>query len=145
MDPMQNTKVAVMVAPQTIGTTAVSGYVDTLGYDRLSVYYIGATAVSTDTITALKLQEGDTTSAFTDISGAIGGTDFTIPAPNTSTPDAVVFHVDLHGSKNRDRYVNISITGDATTRTTGVVGVLSRASLSPTTDALAGAAEIVYV
>lgn len=145
MDPMQNTKVAVMVNPQTIGTSAVSGYIDTLGYNRLSVYYIGATAVSTDTITGLKLQEGDTTSAFTDISGAIGGTDFTIPAPNTSAGDEVVFHVDLHGSKNRKRYVNIDIVGDATTRTTGVVGVLSRAKVSPTTDALAGASEIVYV
>ena len=143
MDPLQNTKNAILVAPQTIGTTAVSGYVDTFGYDRLSVYYIGATAVSTDTITALKLQEGDTTSAFTDISGAVGGTDFTIPAPNTSTPDIVAFHVNLN--KPRKRYVNISITGDATVRTTAVTGVLSRGTVSPTTDTLAGAAEIVYI
>jgi len=143
MDPMQNTKTVVMVAPQTIGTSAVEGYADTLGYDRLSVYYIGATAASGDAITTLKLQEGDTTSAFTDISGAVGGTSFTIPAPNTSTPDAVVFHVDLN--KPRDRYVNINIVGDATARSTSVIGILSRGAKSPTTDALAGAAEIVYI
>jgi hypothetical protein len=143
MIDIQNTKVAQLVAPQTIGTTAVSGYVDTLGYDHLRVYYIGATAVSTDTITALKLQEGDTTSAFTDITGAVGGTSFDIPAPNTSTPDTVVFDVNL--AKARKRYVNISITGDATTRTTSVIGVLGRAAVSPDTDTLAGAKEIVYV
>ena len=144
MVQIQDTKVVQLVAPQTIGTTAVSGYVDTLGYDHLRVYYIGATAVSTDTITALKLQEGDTTSAFTDISGAVGGTSFTIPVPNTSTPDTTVFDVSMARTL-RKRYINISITGDATTRTTSVIGILERAAVSPDTDTLCGAAEIVYV
>lgn len=138
----QGTKAVIMVAPQTIGTTAVSGYVDTLGYDYLTVDYIGATAVATDVLTALKLQTGDTTSAFTDLTGAVGGTSFDIPAPNTSTPDVIRFQVDC---KTKKRYVNISITGDATTRTTAVLGVLSRAAEMPDTDALAGCTEIVYV
>jgi hypothetical protein len=73
----------------------------------------------------------------------VGGTSFDIPAPNTSTPDTVVFDVNL--AKARKRYVNISITGDATTRTTSVIGVLGRAAVSPDTDTLAGAKEIVYV
>lgn len=148
MVQIQDTKVVQLVAPQTIGTTAVSGYVDTLGYDHLRVYYIGATAVSTDTITALKLQEGDTTSAFTDISGAVGGTaatgGFIIPVPNTSTPDTTVFDVSMARTL-RKRYINVSITGDATTRTTSVIGILGRAAVSPDTDTLCGAAEIVYV
>ena len=143
MIDIKNTKVAQMVAPQTIGTTTVSGYVDTLGYDHLRVYYLGATAVASDVITALKLQEGDTTSAFTDIAAALGGTAFTIPVPNTSTPDTTIFDVPLH--QGRKRYVNISITGDATVRTTSVIGVLGRAAVSPTSDTLAGAALIVNV
>ena len=139
----QEEKVAIMVAPQTIGTTAVSGYVDTLGWDHLTVYYVGATAASGDVITALKLQDGSTTSAFTDMSGAVGGTDFTIPVPNTSTGDICKFEVPLKG--NWERYINISITGDATTRTTTVMGRLSRGRVAPDTDAEAGASEIVYV
>lgn len=140
MFALQNTKKVVMVTPQTIGTSAVSGYVDTLGYDALSVYYIGATAVSTDVITTLKLQEGDTTSAFTDISG---GAPAVIPAPNTSTPDCIGFEVNL--TKSRMRYIAINIVGDATVRNTSVLGVLSRGKVTPDTDAEAGCAEIVYV
>lgn len=142
MQYMQATKAAIMVAPQTIGTTAVTGYVDTLGYDHVRVYYQGATAAASDVITALKLQQGEATNSFTDISGAVGGTDFTIPAPNTSTPDVVIFDVD---TRNKKRYLNISITGDATTRTTSVMAVLDRAAQMPDTDTEAGAAEIVYV
>lgn len=137
---MQNTKAAIMVKPQTIGTTAVSGYIDTLGYDHLRVLYIGDTAVSTDVITTLKLSEGKLTSAFTDISG---GAPSAIPAPNTSTGDIIIFDVNLNAP--RDRYVAINIVGDATTRLTSVVGILSRGAQAPDTDALCGAAEIVYV
>lgn len=142
MQYMQATKSAIMVAPQTIGTTSVTGYVDTLGYDHCRIYYQGATAAAADVITALKLQDGDTTSAFTDISGAVGGTDFTIPVPNTSTPDIMIFDVD---TRNKKRYLNISITGDATTRTTSVMAVLDRAAQMPDTDTEAGAKEIVYI
>ena len=140
MIEMQNTKTGLMIAPQTIGTSAVSGYVDTLGYDHLTVYYIGATAVSTDVITTLKLSEGDTTSAFTDISG---GAPAAIPAPNTSTGDIVAFSVKLHNA--RKRYVALNVVGDATARDTSAIAVLSRGAVTPTSDALTGAAEIVYV
>ena len=144
---IQDTKAVQLVAPQTIGTTAVSGYVDTLGYDHLRVYYIGAAVATGALMSALKLQEGDTTSAFTDISGAVGGTaatgGFIITTPTTSAPDNIIFDVNL--AKARKRYVNISITGTATTRTTAVLGVLGRAAVTPDTDAELGAAEVVYV
>lgn len=147
MIEIQNTKAVQLVAPQTIGTTAVSGYVDTLGYDHLRVYYIGAAVATGALMSALKLQEGDTTTAFTDISGAVGGTaatgGFIIPTPTTSATDNIVFDVNLANA--RKRYVNISITGTATTRTTAVLGVLGRAAVTPNTDTLAGATDIIYV
>jgi len=143
MYELQNAKVAQMVAPQTVGTSAVSGYVDTLGYDALTVMYIGAAVATGGVPGTLKLQEGDTTSAFTDISGTLGGTSFTIPTPNTSTGDNVLFHVNL--ANGRKRYINATVTGTATTRTTNIQAVLTRAQVSPTSATLAGAGAAVYV
>jgi hypothetical protein len=140
MIDMQNTKSAIMLVPQSIGTTAVSGYVDTLGYDHARIMYIGDTAASGDVLTVLKLSEGDTTSAFTDITGGAPGT---IPVPNTSTGDITIFDVNLN--KPRKRYIALNITGDATARLTSAVAILSRAAQAPDTDALAGAAKIVYI
>ncbi len=141
---MQNTKHAIMVAPQTVGTTAVSGYVDTLNADYVTVTMDCATAAAADVFTALVLQHGDTTSAFTNISGYIGGTDFSIPAPNTSTPDTIRFHLDRNKTQLK-RYVNISITGDATTRTCSVSADLSRLNATPTSASEAGCTTLVTV
>ena len=142
MNDAQNVKYAQMVLPQSIGTSAVTGYIDTLGWDHLRVLYIGDTAASGDVITTLKLQDGSTTSAFTDISGAAPST---IPVPNTSTGDITVFDVSMAGNGDLERYINISIAGDATARLTSVIGILSRGRIAPNTDAEAGASEIVYV
>lgn len=143
MHHLQNCKVAQMVAPQTVGTSAVSGYVDTLGWDDLTVMYVGGPVATGGVPGTLKLQEGDTTAAFTDISGTVGGTSFTIPTPNTSTGDNVLFHVNL--ANNRKRYINATVTGTATTRTTNVVAVLSRGAVTPTSAATAGAGAAVFV
>lgn len=139
----QNQKVAVMVEPQTIGTTAVSGYVDTLGYNHARILYVGGPVATGGVPGTLKLREGDTTSSFTDISGAVGGTDFTITTPNTSNGDVIAFDVDLR--KPRDRYIALTVTGTATTRTTSAIAILSRAEQTPNSDAEAGCDEIVFV
>lgn len=143
MYELQNAKIAQMVSPQTVGTSAVSGYVDTLGWDALTVMYVGAAVATGGVPGTLKLQEGDTTSAFTDVSGTVGGTAFTIPTPNTSTGDNVLFHLNL--VNNRKRYINATVTGTATTRNTSIVAVLSRGAVTPTSATTAGAGAAVFV
>ena len=58
------------------------------------------------------MQHGDTTSAYADVSGFVGGTSFTFPTPaNTSADTVVRFDVDLRGKK---RYLKVVATGNAT-------------------------------
>jgi hypothetical protein len=60
----------------------------------------------------LKLQHGDSTSSYADLSGYVGGTSFTIPTPaNTSADTVVRFDVDLRGKR---RYLKVVATGNAT-------------------------------
>jgi hypothetical protein len=60
----------------------------------------------------LKLQHGDSTSSYSDLTGYVGGTSFTIPTPANTTSDVVVrFDVDLRGKK---RYLKVVATGNAT-------------------------------
>jgi len=57
------------------------------------------------------LQEGDTTASYSDVSGFVGGTDFTVPTPgNTSDSNVVRFDVSLRGRK---RYLNVYATPNA--------------------------------
>ena len=59
-----------------------------------------------------KLQHGDSTSSYADVSGFVGGTSFTFPTPANTTADTVVrFDVDLRGKK---RYLKVVATGNAT-------------------------------
>jgi hypothetical protein len=128
----QNTKKKVLIAPASVGTTAVTGMVDTRGHSYLTVDYIGATAAAGALPAALKLGESDSTQNFTDITGAVGGTDaaggFTIPAIDTANPQIVSFKVDLRGRK---RYVQLSVTGTATARLTSAIATLSRSEQLP--------------
>ena len=81
---MQAAKQVIVLDQESVtnGATA-TGVVDTLGFDRLMVDLITSTsnAVSNNP-SVLKLAEGDTTSAFTNVSGATGdagSADFDIP------------------------------------------------------------------
>lgn len=138
----QACKEAIMVLPQSIATTAVTGRVDSLDADWVTIKYVGDTAAAGDVLTVMKIGYGDTTSAFTDMTSAVGGTTFTIPAPNTSTGDTIKFEIDK--TKYPYRWFQISLTGDATARLTSVTAVLSRLKTAPDTDAEAGCTEIVY-
>ena len=142
MNEAQNTKKSIMVLPQAIGTDSVTGRVDCKGWDYCSIDVIADTAAAGDVMTTLKIGQGDTTSAFTDISGAIGGTDFTIPAPNTSTGDIMSFEVD---TRVKQRYLQLTMVGDATTRLTTVVATLSRGEQPPTSATNRGVTTLVQV
>ncbi len=142
MHALQQTKFVKMIESVALGTDSTTGRVDTKGWDYLTVLLNAVTAAAGDVMTTLKLGEGDTTSAFTDITGAVGGTSFSIPAPNTSAGDFIKFDVDL---KARQRYIQLTVVGDATTRVTTVIGILSRGERAPTSTAEAGVTTWVKV
>jgi len=143
----QNVKTVVPFAPASTATNATAaGNIDTLGYDYCSVDVILDSAGATSSNPAvLKLTECDTTvvSSFVAITAFTGDNTsggFTIPAADTANPQCVKLNVDCRGRK---RYLKLSVTPAGAAQIVGAVANLSRAELSPTTDALAGCAEIV--
>lgn len=135
----------VLVSPAsfTAGATA-SGYIDTRGYDYLEVNATMATAnVVSNSPTVLKLMESDDTVAsnFANISGAVGGTDFTIGNHLTADSNQHIFGVDLRGRK---RYIRCDIS-PATTQISCVTGRLSRGEEQPITAAKAGVQTLVTI
>lgn len=142
----QTVKERIVVLPQSIATTEVTGTVDTLGADYVVVKYYGDTAAAGDAITTLKLSHGDTTSSYTDITAAVGGGvgGFSIPAPNTSTGDVIKWCIERNNAQLK-RYLKITIVGDATARLSMVSAELHRLKTLPDTDAEAGCTEIIYI
>lgn len=139
----QNTKKTIVIIPQSIGTSAVTGTIDTLGYEHCTIDYALDTAAASSVITTMSVTEGDGTS-FTAIASLTGGTatsNFTLPVPNTSTPDLVTMHIDLRGRK-RNLKVNLAST---TARLCSVTATLSRGGVAPTTAAEAGVSTLVIV
>jgi uncharacterized protein (DUF1778 family) len=113
-----------------------SGNVDRLGFDyvRISVLLPTADVVSNKP-TVLKISESDDTvvTNFANVSGFVGGTDFTIPNAITSatsiTQPYAIFNVDCRGRK---RYLKISVS-PATTQVVNAVAELGRARVTPLT------------
>jgi hypothetical protein len=90
--------------------------IDTAGFDRLMLGVNFTTVAQTSPEITLKLGEGDTTSAFTDIEAFTGGTSivagstgFVIPGPATATTVAntIQFDIDL---RKRKRYLLLTCT-----------------------------------
>lgn len=141
----QNTKHTTLINPQSVGTTAVTGVIDTLGLNHLEVLALLDTAATTVTITTLKLAEGDTTSAYTDITEFTGGTatgNFTLPVgPGTAagTGQIIALDVDL---RKRKRYLRVSLANSAG-RLSTVKATGTRLAESPITDAARGCAVVV--
>ena len=142
----QNTVHETIINPQSIGTTAVTGVIDTLGYDHVEILAMLDTAATSVTIGTLKLAEGDTTSAYTDITEFTGGTNtgnFTLPTgPGTAagTGQIIVFDVD---KRKRKRYLRVSLANSAG-RLSCVTANLSRGREVPNSATERGAAVVVY-
>ena len=121
--------------------------VDRLGYDY-AVLDIGLIGIETNvTPTELKLQEANDTNAtsFANISGLVGGTDFTIPATiatlGAANPTIVQMRVDLRARK---RYLRLSIA--AGTKTLEMLDVqMHNAKEGPITATNAGVDLLVSV
>jgi len=103
------------IPPQAVGTDAVTGVIDTRGYDYATVDVQLAAAATSVSVSALAISEGDTTSAYTAITSLTGGTDsgnFTLPTADgtDSTGQVLRFEIDC---RKRKRYLKVSLTNSA--------------------------------
>lgn len=136
MLPSSRLAVALASASFTNGATATGLNIDTSPAGMrarsltLDVVMTSADVVS-NTPSVLKLQHSDTTDAtnYSDISGFVGGTDFTIPNALTSAGAHNVFrfNVDLRG---RRRYIRF-LTAPRTTMTIFATANLGRLEQAP--------------
>lgn len=103
-------KSVLLVSPtSTTNGATTTGSFDTLGYDYAVIDVMATTSNAvTNNFSVLKIEEGDTTSAYSAIAALTGdGTGgFTIPAADTSAAAVIAqFRLDLTGRK---RYLKLS-------------------------------------
>jgi len=116
MNALEGSKTAAKLSSGDIATNATHQHaIDTLGFDYASIDVcfepVAAAGTNSSVAIALTLQQGDTTSSYTDVTGFVGGTSFTIPTPSDTESTSVVrFNVDMRGKK---RYLNVYATPNA--------------------------------
>jgi hypothetical protein len=105
----------------------VTQVVDTKGFAR-AVFNVWPSAPATTNIPAvLKISEGDTTSAYTDIDQFTAGTGFTAAAMTTSTATTNAYRMDVD-CRGKKRYLKLTFTMP-TAQATTVVTVSSNCEL----------------
>lgn len=127
----------------TNGNTA-TGVIDRLGYDYVSIDVLMTTSNNTtNKPSVLKLSESDDAITYADVSGFVGGTDFTVPAAVTAatsnTLPVATLNVDC---KARKRYLKVSVS-PVTTQDVTIVANLTRAEQLPVTAATANTGVLV--
>jgi hypothetical protein len=125
----------VSAVPASVGTSAVTLTIDTLGYDHASVAVLRASNASTVFASVLKIEESDDNSAFSNVSGFVGGTDFAIPVVSDTASVAVV-KLDVN-TQAKKRYLKVTAT-PAVSVNTVVTARLSRGENAPATASEAG-------
>lgn len=147
MRPQPRLALAIASASVTAAATATATAIDTVSASggrakHLTVDIVHTTAdVVSNKPSVLKLQHSDTTDAtnYSDISGSVGGTDWTIPNADTSNPNLYKFNVNLQGKK---RYIKV-VDSPRTTQTVFAVANLHWMDQSPSTAAKAGVLALV--
>lgn len=130
MNPLRKSVLAINQLSTTNAATA-SGIIDRLGYDFVEIDVIATSSNdTTNNPSVLKLSESDDLTTYTDVSGAVGDTDFTIPAcyTNTASDYKVKFSVDC---RPRKRYLKVSVS-PVTTQTITAIANLHRGDEGPT-------------
>ena len=130
------TKSHLMIDSESItAAETASGTVDTKDFNFLSIdISLGTVAATSNKPTTFQLVESDDNTTFATFSGFVAGTDYTIPAGDSSTTQTMKFDVNLLG---RRRYIGLQIASRATQLCTAF-GNLSRASETPTNASEAG-------
>jgi hypothetical protein len=147
MLPQAKAMIAIIPISVTNGGTATGEIIDTLGYDYCTVDVIAHTAnVVSNTLSVLKLQEADVTnsSSFANVSGGLGGTDFTIATnayTSTTNQNLWKFNVD---TRSRKRYLKV-IASPQTTMIIAGVANLHRGEQAPISASKANALNLVEI
>jgi len=128
MNHASGTKSVAKHTASVAATATFTHEIDTLGYKYASidVMFSPYTASNVSIANVLRVSEADTSGATgSNVSGLVGGTDFTIAATGASTGADIGaiarFNVDLRG---RRRYLTVRVTPSTT------VAVISSARLS---------------
>jgi hypothetical protein len=124
----------VATLPAT-GSSAVTLVVDTLGVDYASFTVLRGSNASTVFASVLKIEESDDNSSYSNASGFVGGTDFTIPTvADTSATSVVKLDVSTVSKK---RYLKVTAT-PAVSVPVAITGRLSRMQEAPSSASDAG-------
>jgi hypothetical protein len=121
--------------PSAAATSVSTLVVDTQTYDYASFTVLRASNAATTFASVLKIEESDDNSTYSNVSGFVGGTDFTIPTV-TDTSNTAIVKLDID-TKVRKRYLKVSVQPSASIAV-AVEGRLSRGENAPTTAAEAG-------
>ena len=133
------TKTDVKAASSVAASATHSHEIDTLWYEYASIDVVFSpfTAATSSAASVLKLQQSDASgSGQANISGFVGGTDFTVGAGSTTGANngyVVRFNVDLRGKK---RYLTVAAS-PGNTVAVSTVARLGRGHQAPT-DATSG-------
>lgn len=140
----------VSITPPAVisdNATLTTGEIDTLGWSHLTIIvYEGATDIA---MAALSVTQSDTSgSGHANITGLVWGTSTNIDGSTSALPSATddnlfqVAQIDLKGKK---RYIDVTCTtGDGAAGSyVGILGILTRPQVSPTSASEAGANEIL--
>ncbi len=119
-------QIAIVSASVTNGETATAANIDTVAakIGKASHLIIGLVAGTTNNVTnkfqTLKLQESATTDAsnYSDISGTVAGTDYTLANGLTTGANCIQFNLNLQGRK---RYIRIQVSP----RTTQIMNAMA--------------------
>ena len=142
--PIPKTMVMLQTTSETNGGTVTSQNLDTKGYDVVYIDVVQTTSNNTTNNPAtFKIQHADTTdtSNFSDVSGFVGDTDWTIPTvgTNTSTVSSYKFKVDV---RHKKRYLRLLIS-PVTTQSFTAVANLFGGEVVPTSATLANVSAFV--
>jgi hypothetical protein len=124
----------VATLPAT-GSSAVTLTVDTVGVDYASFTVLRGSNASTVFASALKVEESDDNSTFSNVTGFLGGTDFTIPTVSDTSATSVV-KLDI-ATPARKRYLKVTAT-PAVSVPVAITGRLSRLENAPSSASEAG-------
>lgn len=119
------TKLALML--QTTSATngeTVTARLDTAGADFVSIDVVSTTSNNaTNNPSVFKLGESDAlTGPYSDVSGFVGDTDFTIPNWHTQTADAKALKMNVD-TRHRKRYLQLTISPVTTQSFTAVANL----------------------
>jgi hypothetical protein len=146
MNQNQANKVVNSVVPESITSASgtVTNTVDCKDWDYCQIYVIfGAVGAA---VAALKIQEADDNSTFTDVVGTRVGTDTDMAGAATTLPSTanVVFRFDVD-CRNRKRYLKPIVTAGAGATLVSAIAVLSRGAIGPHVVADTGATDVMRV